>query len=122
MEKIIIVWEKEVLSNMDFIKNIIALNIAGILVVNPKDKDYEEIIKECNNNSDLILNKPITKKLKKEIEEEFNKILELKPVKILESDFILDETPWYNRFLKKWDKFAYQASKINSKKKGNKHR
>ena len=122
MEKIIIVWEKEVLSRMDFIKNIIALNVAGILVVNPKDKDYEEIIKECNNNSDLILNKPITKKLKKEIEEEFNKILELKPVKILESDFILDETPWYNRFLKKWDKFAYQASKFNSKKKGNNKR
>ena len=122
MEKIIIVWEKEVLGNMDFIKNIIALNVAGILVVNPKDKDYEEIIKKCNNNSDLILNEPIQKKLKKEIEDEFNKILELKPIKILESDFILDETPWYNRFLKKWDKFAYQAYKPNPKKKWNKRK
>jgi len=122
MEKIIIVWEKEVLRRMNFIKNIIALNVAGILVVNPKDKDYEEIIKKAHNNSDLILNEPIPKRLKKEIEEEFNKILELKPVEILESDFIIDETPWYNRFLKKWDKFAYQASKFNSKKKWDKHR
>ncbi|MBR4634263.1 hypothetical protein IKO50_04960 [bacterium] len=86
---------------MDFIKNIIALNVAGILVVNPKDKDYEEIIKECNNNSDLILNEPITKKLKKEIEEEFNKILELKNQKILDANIIIDKSPWYNRFLKK---------------------
>ena len=122
MEKIIIVWPKEVLSRMDVVQNIIASNAIDVLIIDPKDKDYEEIIKEAHNNSDLILNEPIPKKLKKEIEEEFNKILELKPVKILESDFILDETPWYNRFLKKWDKFAYQASKINSKKKGNKHR
>lgn len=122
MEKIIIVWEKEVLSNMDFIKNIIALNVAGILVVNPKDKDYEEIIKECNNNSDLILNEPITKKLKKEIEEEFNKILELKNQKILDANIIIDKSPWYNRFLKKWDKYDHQSYKPNPKKKWNKRK
>jgi hypothetical protein len=86
---------------MDIIKSIIALNTVSILIIDPKDKDYEEIIKEAHNNSDLILNEPIPEKLRKEIAEEFNKTLELKPVKILESDFILDETPWYNRFLKK---------------------
>lgn len=127
MEKIIIIWEKEVekeaLSRirMNIIKSIIASNAIDILIIDPKDKDYEETIKEAHNNSDLILNEPIPEKLK-EIAEEFNKTLELKPVEILESDFILDETPWYNRFLKKWDKFAYQASKFNSKKKGNNKR
>ena len=118
MEKIIIVWEKEVLSRMDIIKSIIALNTVSILIIDPKDKDYEEIIKEAHNNSDLILNEPIPEKFKKEIAEEFNKTLELKNQKILDANIIIDETPWYNRFLKKWDKYDYQPSKPNSKKKG----
>lgn len=122
MEKIIIVWEKEELSRMDIIKSIIALNTVSILIIDPKDKDYEEIIKEAHNNSDLILNEPIPEKLKKEIAEEFNKTLELKNQKILDANIIINKSPWYNRFLKKWDKFAYQASKINSKKKWDKHR
>lgn len=131
MEKIIIRWEKEVekevLSRirMDIIKSIIASNAIDILIIDPKDKDYEEIIKEAHNNSDLILNEPIPEKLKEiaeEIAEEFNKTLELKNQKILDANIIIDETPWYNRFLKKWDKFAYQASKFNSKKKGNNKR
>ena len=86
---------------MDIIKSIIALNTVGILIIDPKDKDYEKIIKEAHNNSDLILNEPIPEKLKKEIAEEFNKTLELKNQKILDVNTIIDETPWYNRFLKK---------------------
>ena len=66
MEKIIIVWEKELLSRMDIIKSIIALNTVSILIIDPKDKDYEEIIKEAHNNSDLILNEPIPEKFKKD--------------------------------------------------------
>lgn len=118
MEKIIIVWEKEVLNRMDIIKSIIALNTVSILIIDPKDKDYEEIIKEAHNNSDLILNEPISEKLKKEIAEEFNKTLELKDQKNLDANIIIDKTPWYNRFLKKWDKYDHQPSKPNSKKKG----
>ena len=72
MEKIIIVWEKEVLSRMDIIKSIIALNTVGILIIDPKDKDYEEIIKEAHNNSDLILNEPIPEKLKSDVK--YNKL------------------------------------------------
>ena len=121
MEKIIIRWEKEVekeaLSRMDIIKSRIALNTVSILIIDPKDKDYEEIIKEAHNNSDLILNEPIPEKLK-EFAEEFNKTLELKNQKILDANIIIDETPWYNRFLKKWDKYDHQPSKPNSKKKG----
>ena len=122
MEKIIIVWEKEVLSRMDIIKSIIALNTVSILIIDPKDKDYEEIIKEAHNNSDLILNEPIPGKLKKGIAENFNKTLELKDQKILDTNIIIDENPWYNRFLKKWDKYDHQPSKPNSKKKWYKHK
>ena len=122
MEKIIIVWEKEVLSRMDIIKSIIALNTVSILIIDPKDKDYEEIIKEAHNNSDLILNEPIPGKLKKEIAENFNKTLELKDQKILDTNIIIDENPWYNRFLKKWDKYDHQPSKPNPKKKWYKHK
>ena len=114
MEKIIIVWEKEVLSRMDIIKSIIALNTVSILIIDPKDKDYEEIIKEAHNNSDLILNEPISEKLKK--------ALELKNQKILDVNTIIDETPWYNRFLKKWDKYDHQPSKPNPQKKWYKHK
>ena len=122
MEKIIIVWEKEELSRMDIIKSIIALNTVSILIIDPKDKDYEEIIKEAHNNSDLILNEPIPGKLKKEIAENFNKTLELKNQKILDTNIIIDEKPWYNRFLKKWDKYDHQPSKPNPKKKWYKHK
>lgn len=122
MEKIIIVWEKEVLSRMDIIKSIIALNTVSILIIDPKDKDYEEIIKEAHNNSNLILNEPIPGKLKKEIAENFNKTLELKDQKILDTNIIIDENPWYNRFLKKWDKYDHQPSKPNPKKKWYKHK
>jgi len=122
MEKIIIVWEKEELSRMDIIKSIIALNTVSILIIDPKDKDYEEIIKEAHNNSDLILNEPIPEKLKKEIAEEFNKTLELKNQKILDANIIIDKSPWYNRFLKKWDKYDHQSYKPNSKKKWNKRK
>ena len=86
---------------MDVIQDIIASNAVDILIIDPKDKDYEEIIKEAHNNSDLILNEPIPEKLKKEIAEEFNKTLKLKNQKILDENIIIDETPWYNRFLKK---------------------
>jgi len=122
MEKIIIVWPKEVLSRMDVVQNIIASNAIDVLIIDPKDKDYEEIIKEAHNNSDLILNEPIPEKLKKEIAEEFNKTLELKNQKILDTNIIIDETPWYNRFLKKWDKYDHQPSKPNPKKKWYKHK
>ena len=121
MEKIIIVWPKEVLSRMDVIQNIIASNTVDILIIDPKDKDYEEIIKKAHNNSDLILNEQIPEKLKKEIEEGF-KTLELKNQKILDANIIIDETPWYNRFLKKWDKYDHQSSKPNSKNKWNKRK
>jgi hypothetical protein len=86
---------------MDVVQNIIASNAIDILIIDPKDKDYEEIIKEAHNNSDLILNEPIPEKLKKEIAEEFNKTLELKNQKILDANIIIDKSPWYNRFLKK---------------------
>lgn len=122
MEKIIIVWEKEVLSRMDVIQNIIASNAVDILIIAPKDEDYEKTIKEAHNNSDLILNEPIPEKLKKEIAEKFNKTLELKNQKILDANIIIDETPWYNRFLKKWDKYDHQPSKPCSKKKWNKYK
>ena len=86
---------------MDVIQNIIASNAVDILIIAPKDEDYEKIIKEAHNNSDLILNEPIPEKLKKEIAEKFNNTLELKKQKILDANIIIDETPWYNRFLKK---------------------
>ena len=39
--------------------------------------------------------------LKKEISEEFNKVFKLKSQKFLDENIIIDETPWYDRFLKK---------------------
>ena len=106
MEKIIIVWEKEALSRIDIIKNIIASNATEILIINPESPDYEEIIKKANNSSVLILNDTTPKTLKKEITEEFNKVFELKSRELLDVEVksLIDETPRYDRFLKKWKK------------------
>ncbi len=119
MEKIIIVWEKEALNRMDIIKNIIASNATEILIITPESPDYEEIVKKANGSSVFILNDATPEKLKKEISEEFNKVLEPKPQKILDENVIIDEAPRYDKFIKKWNKYIHQPSKPNSKKKWN---
>ena len=80
MEKIIIVWKKEILDRIDVIKNMIASNTMDILLVDPKSPDYEEIIKNAEGSSVIILNDTTPEKLKKELEE-FNKVLKLKSSK-----------------------------------------
>ncbi len=122
MEKIIIVWEKEALNRMDIIKNIIASNATEILIITPESPDYEEIVKKANGSSVFILNDATPEKLKKEISEEFNKVLEPKPQKILDENVIIDEAPRYDKFIKKWNKYIHQPSKPNSKKKWNKRK
>lgn len=121
MEKIIIVWEKEILNRIDVIKNMIASNTVDILIVDPKSPNYEEVIKNAESGSVIILNDTTPDTLKKELEE-FNKVLKPKPQKILDENVIIDETPRYNRFLKKWNKHYYQPLKPNSKKRWNKRK
>ena len=121
MEKLIIVWGKEALSRIDIIKNIIASNATEILIVTPESPDYKEIMEKANS-SVIILNDTTPKTLKKEISEEFNKIFKLKSQKFLNENIIINETPRYNRFLKKWNKHDYQTLKPNSKKKWNKRK
>jgi hypothetical protein len=60
------------------------------------------------------------KQLKKEIWE-FNKVLELKSREALAVNVkpLMDETPWYNRFLKKWKKDNRRPANLQSKKKWN---
>ena len=122
MENFIIIWEKEALNRMDVIKNIIASNATEILIITPESPDYEKIVKKANNSPVFILNDATPEKLKKEISENFNKVLKPKPQKILDENVIIDETPRYNRFLKKWNKYTHQPSKPNSKKKWNKRK
>ena len=121
MEKIIIVWEKEALNRIDIIKNIIASHATEILIINPESPDYEEIIKKANNESVFILNDTTPKALKKEITEEFNRVFELKSREILNVDVkpLMDETPRYARFLKKWKKDNRRPANLQSKKKWN---
>ena len=122
MEKIIIVWEKEKLNHIDSIKNIIASNATDVLIIDPLESpNYEEIIKNTKNSSVFILIDTAPEKFKKEIER-FNKVLETKTKKALDINLTIDETPWYDRFLKKWNKHTYKSSKPNSKKKWNKRK
>jgi len=122
MEKIIIVWEKEALNRIDIIKNIIASNATEILIINPESPDYEEIIKKANNESVFIINDTTPNTLRKEIAEEFNKVFELKSREVLNVDVkpLIDETPRYDRFLKKWKKNNRRPANLQSKKKWNK--
>ena len=122
MEKIIIVWEKEALNRIDIIKNIIASNATEILIINPESPDYEEIIKKANNESVFIINDITPNTLRKEIAEEFNKVLELKSRDVLDVKVnpLMEETPWYDRFLKKWKKNNRRPANLQSKKKWNK--
>ena len=118
MEKIIIVWEIESLSRIDIIKNIIASNATEILIISPESPDYEEIIKKSNNSSVIILNDTTSDTLKKEIAEEFNRVLELKSRESLAVE-LKDATPRYDRFLKKWKKDNRRPANLQAKKKWN---
>ncbi len=121
MEQIIIIWPKEKLHHMDFIKNLIASQAINVLIIDPKEQqNYEEIIEKANDKF-VTLNDQEPEKLRREIEK-FTKALEQKPQVILDTKPIIDETPWYNRFLKKWNMFDHYTSKPHSKKKWNKRK
>jgi hypothetical protein len=79
----------------------VASNAVDILIVDPKSPDYEEVMKNAEGDSVIILNDATPEKLKKEISEEFNKVLEPKPQKILDENVIIDEAPRYDKFIKK---------------------
>ena len=85
---------------MDFIKNLIASQAINVLIIDPKEQpDYEEILKKADDKF-ITLNNQEPEKLRKEIEK-FNNFFELKSQTILDTKAIIDETPWYDRFLKK---------------------
>lgn len=120
MEKIIIVWPKSFVQRM-VIVNMISSVIRDVLIIDPKENpNYEDIIKDAGDSLVCVLDDSETKQLKKEIWE-FNKVLELKSREILDVkvNSIVDETPRYNRFLKKWKKDNRRPANSNSKKKWN---
>ena len=120
MEKIIIVWEKERLDRIDVIKNIITSNTMDILIVDPKSPDYEEIIKKAWDCLLYTLDDSQPEWFRKE------RILEYKNIPYIlnwiDSNILSNNTPWYDRFLKKWKKGNHWPSKPNSKKKWNKRK
>ena len=119
MEKIIIVWPKSFVQRM-VIVNMIS-SVKDVLIIDPKENpNYEDIIKDAGDSLVCVLDDSETKQLKKEIWE-FNKVLELKSREILDVkvNSIVDETPRYNRFLKKWKKDNHRPANFNSKKKWN---
>ena len=86
------------------IMNMISSVIKDVLILDPKENpDYEDIIKDAGDSLVCVLDDSETKQLKKEIAEEFNKVLELKSREVLNVDVkpLIDETPRYDRFLKK---------------------
>ena len=99
MEQIIIIGPKEEIYHMDFIKNLITSQAINVLIIDPKEQpNYEEIVEA--NDKFITLNGQEPEKLRKEIEK-FSKTLEQKPQLILDTKPVIDETPWYDRFLKK---------------------
>ena len=118
MEKLIIVGPKAEINHMDYIKNLIASQAINVLIIDPKEQpDYEEILKKVGDKF-ITLNDQEPENFKKEIEK-FNKVLELKPQTILNTKPLIDETPWYDKFLKKWKRNNQRPSKSQFKKKWN---
>lgn len=106
---------------MDFIKNLIASQAINVLIIDPKEQpNYEEIVEKANDKF-ITLKGQEPEKLRKEIEK-FSKTLEQKPQQILDNKPVIDETPWYDRFLKKWRRNNHRPSKSQFKKKWNKHK
>ena len=120
MEKVIIVWPKNFVQRM-VIVNMISSVIKDVLIIDPKENpDYEDIIKDAGDSLVCVLDDSETKQLKKEIWE-FNKVLELKSREVLNVNVkpLIDETPRYDRFLKKWKKDNRRPANLQSKKKWN---
>ncbi len=125
MEKIIVIAPKQEFQNIRLLISGMAKRTVDVLLIDPKDTpNYEEIIKEANTNLICTLDdKNIEEKLRNSIEE-FNRTLKFEHIPHVEVDTkkLIDTTPWYDRFLKKWDKYDHQPSKPNSKKKWNKRK
>ena len=121
MEKLIIVWEKETLKRIDFIKNIVSSNSMDILIIDPKESpNYEEIIKNAWECLLCTLDDSQPEWFRKE------KILEYKNIPHvldwIDPSTLFNNTPWYDRFLKKWRKDNHRPSKTQFKNRWNKHK
>ena len=141
MEEPIITLDIDDIKDIDAesIKQVIADSAAEILVINPKSNQDRAIIldnttKERHKNltkfylatcalAQALAPTPSEKELEKfrKETEEFYKALEQR-IQILNTKPVIDETPWYDRFLKKWTKDNHRPSKSQFKKKWNRKR
>ena len=123
MEKIIIVAPKQEFWNIRFLISGIAQRALDILLIDPKESpDYEKIIKEADAKLVCTLDdSDIEEQLKKSIKE-FNKVIEFKNLPHVldwvDSKKLMDTTPWYDKFLKKWKTSNHWWDKSKFKKKG----
>lgn len=125
MDKIIVIAPKQEFGNIRFLISGIAQRAVDVLLIDSKESpDYEEIIKDANAKLVCTLDDSnIEEKLKKSIEE-FNKVIEFKNLShvsdLMDSKSLIDTTPRYDKFLKKWKKSNHWWDKSKFKKKWNK--
>lgn len=102
MEKFIIIGSKDRMKRIDpFIRMVIS-PLKEILIIDSKEKhNYEEMIEEFNDNIVCVLHDSQPENLRKEIEET-EKLFKLKSQEILGVNPMIDKTPRYDRFIKKW--------------------
>ena len=116
MEKFIIIGAENRIHCIDPLIRMISSNLKHVMIINPKENpNYEELIKKFNDSVVCVLDDSHQEKLRKEIVES-NKVFELKPQEIFGVESVMDQTPRYDRFLKK-RKRSNHWPKYYSKKK-----
>ena len=116
MEKVIIVGSKNRMHCIDPLIRMISSNLKHVMVIDSEENpNYEELVKKFNDSVVSVLDDSQPEKLRKEIGES-NKVFELKPQEIFDVEPVIDQTPRYDRFLKK-RKRSNHWPKYYSKKK-----
>ena len=107
MEKVIIIGLEKKIHCIDPLIRMISSNLRHVMIIDPgENPNYEELVKKFNDSIVCVLDDSQPEKLRKEIGES-NKVFELKPQEIFDIEPVIDKTPRYDRFLKKWKRSNY---------------
>ena len=102
MGKVIIIGPKKKIYCIDPFIKMISSNLKHVMIIDPEENpNYEELVKKFNDCIVCVLDDSHPKRLRKEIEGS-NKVFELRPQEIFYGKPVIDQTPRYDRFFKKW--------------------
>lgn len=104
------------------VENVLASDSKNLVIFTPKESpDHQKNLKKIGDALVCLIEEPQPETLRKNIEE-INRTFKLKSTEVLDVKPVSgDDSPWYDRFIKKWRRDNYKSSRPNPKRKWKKY-